>query len=181
LIAKAAGVFTKPTCKFVVTGYYPILSPDSDPLTISDDALVHLLGVFGHGFPQSIEVADQGPILDAVVSLAVQFWRDSDQCLAQAVSESASSLGLGNRLFFVPNTFTEENALFASDPLLFGFGSDLAPEDEVIPQRTAACNIQYPILDPMGRVMCYHASVGHPNVAGASSIAQVIQTALGLA
>lgn len=178
LIAHATSVFTKTTCQFILTGYYPILSPDSDPLSVSDAAVTHLLGIYNNGIPATVASADQGPIIDKLVTLTMQFWRDSDQWLAQAVTDSAAKPRLGGRLVFVPTGFTESNALFASAPLLFGFGSDLAPEDEVIAQRTTACNIQYSPLDTINRVMCYHASVGHPNVAGASSIASVIQKTL---
>lgn len=180
LIDKATAAFSKNTCRFIVCGYYPILSPDSDPLATSEAALIHLLGIFNNGIPASFSLAEQGPIIDTLVDLAMQFWRDSDEALAQAVSDSASKPKLGGRLLFVPNTFTEANALFSTTPLLFGFGSDLAPEDEVIPARTGACNVQYSPLEIVAREICYHASVGHPNPAGASAIAQAIQQALGL-
>lgn len=180
LLATAAKICTQPTCQFAVTGYYPIISPLSDPLSVSEDALVHLLGIFNNGFPLGLAKADQNLMALALSARAIQFWQDSEKFLAQAVTESAMQLNLPGRLFFVSTGFNEANALFTDNSLLFGFGPDLAPQDEVIAQRTAACNRQYSPFDPASRVMCYHASVGHPNVAGSLALSTAIAKTLGL-
>jgi hypothetical protein len=77
--------------------------------------------------------------------------------------------------------FTEQNAVFASHPLLWGLKLDpiLSPEDEVIPSRRVACDLAIPPLDLARRAQCYRASAGHPNVEGASRYAAAILAALG--
>lgn len=181
LLAKAADVFSNPNCRFVVTGYYPILSSESDLLSLPvDDPLGHFLGLFGLGVPRHLSGVDRGTVLGSIVNLALQFWRESDQWLRQATVEMATNLGLGPRMQFVASTFTEGNALFTSEPWLFGFGTDLGPEDEVLGQRTVACSLQYPgPFELLPRELCTFASVGHPNVSGATAIATAIAEALG--
>lgn len=172
LLAKVSAVFTKPTAKFCVIGYYPILSPQSNPVPgLAGDPLVHLLGNFGCGFPLTL---DRNDILKDLSDRAMQFWTDSDSFLKQAVLETGS-----NRFSFIPTPFTPDNALFAPHPLLWGFGPDMGPQDEVAAQRGAACDIQY--SSPFEFVqceICHLASVGHPTVAGARVISQAILNAL---
>lgn len=177
LLARAVSVFTKTTCQIVLTGYYPILSAHSDlSVTSQDDRLGRLLSLQGLAIPFHL---DRVPIADHIYSLTVQFWRDSEAALAQAVSEIASQSGLGNRMKFVSSPFSEEHALFTVEPWLFGFDEELGPEDEVIPQRTNACNVVYPeLFNLVSREMCHHASVGHPNIAGANALARSIVNAL---
>ena len=177
LLGKVAGTFTKPTCRFVVSGFYPILSPRSD-FDIFDEFAVldHLLGLHGLGFPLHL---DRGPVIDQIVKLSMQFWRESDVAISQAVSETAALNALGNRMIFAPNPFTEENALFAGAPWLWGFNKSLQPEDEVIAGRKEGCRLQYG--DPlrfMERELCGYASLGHPNVTGAQQIGRAILQAM---
>lgn len=102
----------------------------------------------------------------------MQFWNDSNAFMAQAVAATGAN---ADKIQFVPTPFTEDNALFAPAPLLWGFTPDLGPEDEVIFQRGLACDLQYPpVLDLLGNVVCQHASVGHPTVAGAQAISLAI-------
>jgi hypothetical protein len=173
LLARATALFTKPTCQFVLTGYYPILSAHSDlTVTDQDDRLNRLLSLQGLAIPFHL---DRVPIADHIYSLTVQFWRDSEAALAQAALAVASQYGLGNRMKFVSSPFSEEHALFTAEPWLFGFDEELGPEDEVVPGRTNACNVVYPdLFNLVSREMCHHASVGHPNIAGANALARSI-------
>ena len=178
LLAVAATAFAKPTCRFVVTGYYPILSPESDVENVeAAGPLDHLLSLYGLGFPLYL---DRTLIINHVVGLAMQFWHDSDAALQRAVNESRGELNLGDRLQFVPSSFAEPNALFTDDAWLFGFDADFAAEDEVIPGREAACTVRYPgPVDFVSREVCFRASVGHPNPTGAAALAAAIGAALG--
>jgi hypothetical protein len=177
LLTLATNIFTKPNCRFVVTGYYPILSPDSDLFSLAGaERLDFFLSLRGLRIPPHL---DRDPITNHIVDLAMQFWHGSDAALSQAVNEVAVSQGIGNRLIFVPIPFGIPNALFAGNPLLFGLNPDFSPQDEIVAERKQACNLKYP--DPLNlvtREICYHASVGHPNVAGSQAIAATILNVL---
>lgn len=174
LLVEAAARFKKPDCLFVVTGYYPILSKRSDLLTEGGNRLEKLLGLHGLGIPFLLP---KGPIIDQIVSQCLQFWKDSDTALRQAVNELRGPLNLGPRLMFVPAPFTERNALFADTPWLFGIG--LGPEDEVVDSRQDACAVAHR-GHSAAQALCGFASVGHPNVAGAAAIGDALRAALQL-
>jgi lysophospholipase L1-like esterase len=179
LLGQVLTVFTKPGCRFVVTGYYPILSADSELEIVGGvDVFGHLLGIHGLGFPLNL---DHAAVTSKVCRQALAFWQTSEAALARAATAAAQSPAASGRpVQFVSTTFAAPNALFASQQYLFAFGDDLAPEDEVIAARERSCDLQYPDpLDFVSREQCYHASVGHPNVQGAAVIAQAIKAALG--
>jgi hypothetical protein len=171
LLGKVLATFTKPTVQIRVIGYYPVVSPASNPIRgPAGDPLVHFLGNLDLGFPQTLE---RNIVLRALSDRAMQFWTDSNGYLQQAVNDSSN--GNAQRLAFVPTPFTPANALFAPNPLLWGFAEDLGPEDEVATQREAACAVQYPPLTEfLANEVCHLASVGHPDVAGAQAISQAI-------
>ena len=175
LLSRAVTAFSKPSCSYVVSGYYPIVSSISELASRKQAAeFDHLLGLYNHGYPLTIR---RELVFDNVCALAMQFWHDSDKCLALAVRDIVTAHGLGNRMLFVRSGFSEHNALFADDPWLFGFSSKFSPEDEVKETRAAACDCFYS-SDPFKRELCHYASVGHPNVTGAAEIADAIMKAL---
>jgi len=173
LLKKAVGRFVKPSCQFIVTGYYPILSTQSslkEPGSTNLDLLLN-----HHGLPLAAYM-NRTPIIDLVVSHALQFWRDSDVLLGGAVAETQAALGLGGRIAFVPSGFTESNALFAPMPFLFGFDPvTLGTQDLVPAERERECREAYPtLLDFLDCEVCRYASVGHPNTDGALRFANAI-------
>ena len=172
LLTKALKTFTKPTVEIRVIGYYPIVSFVSNPLPgPAGDPLVHFLGNFNLGFPQTLE---RDAILGALSDRAMQFWGDSTSYLQRAVNEIANA-----SLAFVKSPFTPDNALFTPDSMLWGFGNDLGPEDEVAVQREAACAVQYPpLIEFIANEVCHLASVGHPKVTGAQAISAAILSTL---
>ena len=70
--------------------------------------------------------------------------------------------------------FTVDNAVFADQPWLFGLDGAFNPQDEVIAERRAACNVNIDPNDVFGREGCYRASAGHPNTTGAVAYANAI-------
>jgi lysophospholipase L1-like esterase len=171
LLSEAAQRFTSPSARFVVTGYFPILSDKSDQSLIED-----FLSIFGIGLPVHL---DPDPILQRITQLALQFWKESEQALSTAVNESAAELSLVGRLFYVPGPLKEANAVFASDPWLFEPADGLNPADEVAAARGAACDRCYQDpLDFLQHEECRLGSVGHPNVKGAQAYAEAILAAL---
>ena len=170
LLAKVLDRFTR--AKIVLTGYYPIFSGKSNPLRIFP-----FLDIHGIGFPSHFYA---GPIFDKIVSLSIQFWKESDEQLARAATESNG--GAAGRVTFVPLPFTEDNSVFAGNPWLFGLTSELEAQDEVAGPRERFCDVYYDDpLDFVSREQCYRASAGHPNVAGAKQIADAILAVLGTA
>jgi hypothetical protein len=83
----------------------------------------------------------------------------------------------------VASGFTDDNAVFAGDALLWGLNDDLSPEDPVARERIPECNVIFPNeLDPaefFEREKCHRASAGHPNVNGANQFKNQIMAALG--
>jgi lysophospholipase L1-like esterase len=172
LLESAASVFTKPDCQILVGGYYPILSPRSDPFRQGEEALANLLGHVHISYPVGLSRLEQLPLAAHITDLCMEFWNTSSTALAGAVTAARAASGCGQRLAYVPSPFTEDNALFASQPMLWGMTDSMAPADEVILARKQACDIQYPASNPLAREFCYRASVGHPTVAGAALIAR---------
>jgi hypothetical protein len=173
-LRKMIQVFRKPNCRYVVGGYYPILSHDSRLLIGGelDPALELFLKIKGIKLPSG---ADKALVTNQMIIRALQFWHESASALQQAVNEVASEANLGKRLVFVPAPMNESNALFAGDPWLWGIKND-RPEDEVFPEREQQCNTQYGAGLP--REVCHFASVGHPNVKAAAKFARAIKIAL---
>jgi len=160
--------FTSPESRFVVTGYYPILSRESAPFRVP-----LLLATQGVSFAPFMH---QETVFDKVVALGLQFWHESTDCLQSAVRDCGDA-----RVSFADAAFTESNAVFATTPLLWGVKTDFSPQDEVVGDRHAACDVAYPLpLTVVEREACYRASAGHPNVAGAEQFAQAIVASLAV-
>ena len=166
--------FDNPAARVIVTPYYPILSPLSKPFGIP-----WLLASAGLALPGGVDMVTGSNV---VVAKCMQFWTESDAALARAVVE-ANALLAQPRIALADPGFTEDNAVFAGNPWLFGLANDplLSPQDEVVEERHVACDLAFPPHEWPARLGCYRASVGHPNVAGARQYADAILTALGSA
>ena len=114
---------------------------------------------------------------DRIVDRCLVFWRESTDCLQRAVDETNAAL-TAPRIVLVDPGFTEDNAMFAGDPWLWGLNSDLSPQDEVVDARHGACDVAIPWFDGFAREQCYRASAGHPNVKGAQRYADAILQAI---
>ena len=166
LLRKLSAKFTKPACKILVTGYYTILSDQSDPVGIP--RLLALHGIAAPGF------IDELDIIDPVIDRREQFNNDSTAQLQIAIADAGDP-----RIVFVPSGFTDDNAVFAGTPFLFGLDDQLNPQDPVAAQRHVQCNITHnQPLDLPAREQCYRASAGHPNQAGAVQYQEQILAAL---
>ncbi|HUE86263.1 MAG TPA: hypothetical protein VMO26_09310 [Vicinamibacterales bacterium] len=159
--------FSDPRTAVFVTGYYPILSRDSQPFRVPRLLLLHGLQAEP---PPAMMVSS---FFDLVVERCLLFWTESTLALQQAVDEVNRETS-DPRVVFVDPGYTEENAVFASDPWLWGLNSDFTPQDEVVAERRGACNAAIPGHDGLAREQCYRASAGHPNVAGARKYADAI-------
>ena len=165
--------FDDPATRIVLTPYYPILSPLSKPFGIP-----WLLATEGLALPAYVDLASGTNIL---VAKCMQFWKESDKHLRRA-ADDVNAARPQPRVIFADPGFTENNAVFAGDPWLFGLKNDLlfSPQDEVVSERRAACNLAFPPDQFPSREQCYRASAGHPNVEGARRYAAAIMAALDL-
>jgi lysophospholipase L1-like esterase len=165
LLRKVGAKFSKPSCKIRVTGYYTILSAQSDPLGV-----IKLLSLFGIAVPPFVN--SQRDVIDPVLKRCAEFSADSTRDLQQAVADSGDP-----RIRFVDNGFTEANSVFAANSLLWGLDltDDLNPQDPVAATRRPLCDIAHPgPLELLPREQCFRASAGHPNVQGAQQFANKI-------
>lgn len=170
LLKKVIAKFTKPTCKILVTGYYSILSPKSDPLGVT-----RLLSLFGIAVPAFLD--RDLDFINPVLSRCEAFFKDSTQQLARAIADARDP-----RIIFVPSGFTDDNSVFVpGTSLLWGLDldDDLSPQDPVAATRHPLCDAAHPApLQIPERELCYRASVGHPNVQGAVQFSKQILAAL---
>jgi lysophospholipase L1-like esterase len=170
LLNKVSAKFSKPTCKILVTGYYPILSARSDP-----DGVTRMLSLYGVAVPGFLD--DDQDFINPVLARCKAFFNDSTQQLAKAITDVGDA-----RITFVPSGFTDDNSVFVPNTsLLWGLNlnDDLDPEDPVAAARHPLCNAAHPDpFDVLERETCYRASAGHPNVEGAIQFSKQVLAAL---
>jgi lysophospholipase L1-like esterase len=177
LLLATAGKLTLPNARIAVVGYYPIFSNRSDATEMQFKSLLEL-----HGVTSSSVIAEEEFSLDRLIPNVVEncltFWIKSNDALQTAVDAVNRNLG-GNVCRFVKLPFTEANALWAPQSLLWELTPFLLPEDEVSDPRGKLCEILYGDVVHIPRwIQCVRASVGHPNVQGAARIAEALSAAL---
>ncbi len=170
LLTKVSAKFSKPTCRILVTGYYPILSGLSDPIGV-----LKLLSLFGIAVPSFVD--RDRDVIDPVLARCAEFFNESTQEIKRAIADAGD-----HRITFIPTGFTDANSVFVpGTSLLWGLdlGDDLDPQDPVAATRHPLCDIAFPgVLEILHREQCYRASAGHPNVQGAMQFARQILSAL---
>lgn len=168
LLSRILGVF--PRAKVIVTGYYPLVSQDSDLVK-----LYLMLGALGlvpviSGITTPLATATVA-ILEAyrqrVIARSNIFLAASDASLAAAVAAQNDP-----RAVFVPTGFRSENAVYGPHSYLWELTIPwLNAQDPMAAARHAICQ---------GSFRCNIASLGHPNVAGAKVIAYAVRPHLAL-
>jgi hypothetical protein len=159
--------------KIAILGYYPILSEQSGG---TDEQIKSYLEVHGVS-TQSVVAPDKvsiGSIAPKVVENCLQFWKSSSAALQLAVEKTNKVAGT-EICRFVQLPFSELNAMWAPQSLLWELNPILLPEDEVAEPRCNACEELYGDIVHLPQwIQCDRASAGHPNIAGAASIAEVL-------
>ena len=170
LLKKVSAKFSKPGCRILLTGYYSILSAKSDPIGVEK-----LLGLYGIAVPEFVE--DDLDFINPVFERCKAFNDDSTQQLMRAIADNGDA-----RVRFVPSGFTDANSVFVpGTSLLWGLDvqHDVAPLDPVAAQRRPQCQAAHPNpAELLHRELCFRASAGHPNVAGAAQYGRQILAAL---
>jgi lysophospholipase L1-like esterase len=170
LLQTVAARFSNPAARIIVTGYYPIISDQSDP-----PCVLGFLGIHGIAPPPFVE---KNFVIEAVIDRCRQFFQESTADLRRAVADAGDA-----RIAYVDAGFTDANSVFAPKALLWGLAVDLdlSPVDEVADQRHKSCDAAFNEFQVLEREQCYRASAGHPNVDGARQFANQILAALNTA
>lgn len=161
----------------IVTGYYPIVGPESDILDLRV-----WLGTLG--FPSDGEE-------DFLAQLARRslIFRDAAHAAMRTAVDRVNAAAGPATIAFADPGFGPENAISGPDPWLWGLtstspvlqdflddlGITLFPEDSLQSQRLTNC-FDWETIDPS--LVCLYVSVGHPNPTGARAYAAAITAAL---
>jgi hypothetical protein len=162
-----------PSAKIIVTGYYAIISDQTDITLL--EAFMIAAGLELGGIP--------GAVVDGVVTAAVKatvvaqsklFADEANKALAASVAAVNASLKGSPRIFFADPMFGPDNAALAPNAFIYGIHSDLSPEDPlaVSGPRANACSLAGSARTNVE--VCKRASVGHPNVKGANAYAKAV-------
>ncbi len=166
LLGEVAAKFSNPKCRIILTGYYQILSRASDRT-----CAIKYMETRGVADAARLLASTQG--LSDVTENCEQFYQQSDQAFVKAVAKANESAG--GRITFVPSGFTDQDALFQRESMLWGL-TFLQPQDPLEDYRDEVCpNIFRD--SQLDCVKCRYASVGHPNGSGAIKFYQAIMNA----
>jgi hypothetical protein len=168
---------TFPAAKVVVLGYYSIVSEQSDMAMLLP--VLAALGFLG-SVMMALAVGAAPSGLGVVEGALFYLWArqrliDRSALFASMANWSlaAAVAAAGPRVALAVPEFGPENALFAPDPFVFNVGISTAginALDPVVGDRATACGTGNPIANV--------ASMGHPNVKGASAYADAIYAVL---
>ena len=177
LLEATAAKLTQPNARIALLGYYPILSCQSGGTETQVRALLEM-----HGVAASSVIAKDdyslSALIPSIIDNCITFWSCSNSVFQDAVDGANARIGR-KVCTFVKLPFSEENAMWAPDTLLWELTPLLLPEDEVSDSRGAACENLYGDLAHIPQcTVCVRASAGHPRVAGAAKIAEAIGQAL---
>ncbi|PHN01975.1 IPT/TIG domain-containing protein [Flavilitoribacter nigricans] len=176
---------TFPNAKIIVTGYFKIVSPQSDRALIS----LYLIGTgVSATVGAAVMVAGAGGIV-AGVALSAELHdhltdrsrvlhRQAHASLRRAIDEFNGSHA-ASVAFFADPEFTDEHAIFAPEALVWGVkgppaldAADESASGGVAEDRKVLCVSAG--LGGMAKFKCIRASAGHPNRAGAIRYAERI-------
>lgn len=169
LLVLASSRFDHAQTRIVVTGYYPIMSAQSDV-----DLLPRALGLRGVEISRWIHELDE-MVYKKVFEHCKLFSDLSAQCFMRAVNEINQD-EQANRVRYAPVAFAPENSELAPEAWLFGLNPDLSPQDPIQAARRAMCERDE--TDCLRRDACFHASLGHPNLIGVNKFAEAVLAAL---
>ena len=166
-----------PRARVVVTGYYPIVGPDSDLFGL--ERWIETQGVELTAEQQERE----GWLLETLAHKSELFHLASAEHLTAAVEASNAAEPEAPPVAFADPGFGPENAVFTDERWLWSLHSegglanmfdvelDVFPEDPLFGYRAARC-FEPDVL--LGLVGCLFGSVGHPNEIGAEAYADAI-------
>jgi lysophospholipase L1-like esterase len=164
---------TVPQATIIVTGYYPLVGPESDIFALRQWSQTQ-------GFAP--DTGDEALIRE-LVDQSLLFVDVAHRSLQQAIDAASAAAPASVPMAFVDPQFGVERAVFTPDRWLWSMTTDnalfvdleldfaLFPEDSMQQVRLDACFDQDTIDSSIN---CLYASVGHPNPAGARAYADQI-------
>jgi hypothetical protein len=179
LLQQSAARF--PNAKILVLGYYRMVSHDTafGPLILLLSAIAAAIGSAGGPLGSLV-----GGILGAAAAIALRdeiarrceiFLQESNRWFSDAVNETRLIAGNNGRIFFAYPAFADSNAIFASDPWIFGINANLTPQDEASASRSGACEFAGSIYpNDVNVTECKIASLGRPNRKGTLAYADIV-------
>jgi lysophospholipase L1-like esterase len=181
LLGRLASKLVKPGARIAVVGYYPILSGESNFENEKQPRILMEMNGVATSSAAIERTFDVTTLVPQIVTNCLAFWTASTVSLKAAVDKVNADLGV-TKCSFVDTTFSETNALWAADPLLWELSATLDAEDEVTELRDRACDARYGDLAHIPEwgqwYQCDRASVGHPNVRGAARVAVALEDTL---
>ena len=188
-----------PRAVIVVTGFFRIISPATDP-----DVISKLLEAFLGGSQsrkvvskaakeqqkelrraerRGASLAGQPPWLIRELSRLSNHWKlvsDSDLQAAVAINKNSA----GPKAYLAKVAFSDEECYAANETNLWkitgsggGIGN-LMTDDEMFAARQETCRLAAADLKGFGKLICPAAGTGHPNVKGAEKYADAIMQQL---
>jgi len=158
-----------PNATIVTTGYYPILSDESDLLLVS--AFLVAVGISIASLPGGV----LSTLLVPKIATNCRAFHEQSTIAIQAAIDDVNDMLPSPRILFADPGFTASNAALASTPFVFGINADLSPQDGVAGERGGQCDLN---SDRADGFQCKRASIGHPNPTGARAYADAIIAAL---
>jgi lysophospholipase L1-like esterase len=195
LLRRVANSF--PSAHVIVTGYFPIIS-ERTPNSLLMKAMARM---FYQPGPKPAKLK-QKDLRENLITVSRTWYQASNAALGGAADKVGAELvakGSRQRLLFVEIPFPAEYSFNAPETRLWGFNASflrkllailtlgkvtLKTNDDRRRQRVASCNEQYQRLAgetasqrgtrEMRRMLCWYASLGHPNRKGAAIYADAI-------
>lgn len=168
LLRKTATLY--PHAIIIATGYYPIISEQSDIAPFLD-----FLHAFFPERSKQLLAKDGGREKSKSAENSKAFYDHSNQLFTDGVDHVNHDLG-ETRLFFVKLPFSPENAFGAPNSYLWPIPT-IVSQDEVYLVRQAQCLDAFGI-DLTGLAICDLDPTAHPNVKGSQVIAGEIEKVL---
>ncbi|HSP62351.1 MAG TPA: SGNH/GDSL hydrolase family protein [Pyrinomonadaceae bacterium] len=189
--------YSFPSAHVIVTGYFPIVS-ENTPNSLLMKGMARM---FYQPGPKPAKLK-QRDLRENLIAVSRAWYQSSNAALGDAVDKVRADLatkGSRQRIMFVEIPFPPEYSFNAPETRLWGFNASflrkllavltlgrvtLKTNDEQRHQRVASCNEQYkrPAGETssqrgtrqMRRMLCWYASLGHPNRKGAAIYADAI-------
>jgi beta-glucosidase/6-phospho-beta-glucosidase/beta-galactosidase/lysophospholipase L1-like esterase len=175
LLERITNKFKK--AKVIVTGYYPMISEDSDLLLL--EAFLIGIGLEVASITGGIIGAVIGPAMKSAIAANCQFFAEQSEMKLQAAVDDVNSSLINStlepeaRVFLAVPDFDKKNAALAPEPWLYAINLDFSSQDNLVAGgRKTACE-----QAGSGRTdveICKRASIGHPNAVGAEKYAAEI-------
>lgn len=154
-----------PNAKVVVTGYYPIVSEESDVSVLGPALLnVGVLGVPSQFTAFARKYGGEPQLRRRLAKQSLAFHGAATESYVSAVAKVNRARHRDFR--FVDPSFAPRNAIGAPDSWLWPVNAD----DPAKTSRIADCTERYGVVSLLPEAgKCRAASMGHPNVAGAAA------------